>query len=155
MTLVTIARSTRIASRARPIRYDGWLFVISMMVASACGGSSTAPARHPIGETYERNAARIDRIELIVDDPTRAARVRQCYVEIEALLRNFRGELVALKQNLVRQKWDDSVSDEQIRQLFAKHRQRRGELARRYVELQLEIRKNTTADEFRKIDRLR
>jgi hypothetical protein len=58
----------------------GSTFVLAPAWLAACGAKD-APPRHPVLEMRARLEARLDLVELVVKDPTRAARVREIYVE--------------------------------------------------------------------------
>lgn len=126
-----------------------------LMILSGCGGNKNAVDNHPGVAIYDRSASRIERIELIIDDPIRAKRVKACYVEIERLLKNSSDHLQSLQMQLKQQDWNSDLSDAQIHEVFSRFHQEQADIQQRYVALQLEIRKNATEDEFRRIDKLR
>ena len=63
-------------------------FALGLSSVVACGSKELAP-RHPVGGVQARLEAKLDLIELVVSDPTRAARLREIYVEAWQLGHDF------------------------------------------------------------------
>ena len=55
-------------------------FALALSSVAACGAKE-GPPRHPVGEMRARLEAKLDLVELVVKDPTRAARLREIYIE--------------------------------------------------------------------------
>ena len=63
-------------------------FALALSLVAACS-SKDVPPRHPVGGVQARLEAKLDLIELVVSDPTRAARLREIYVEAWQLGHDF------------------------------------------------------------------
>lgn len=103
-----------------------------------------------MGEIAARSEARIELIELIVEDPVRAARVRALYLQVGELARRFNRERAAA--------WAAAAEEGSTANLSAAAT-RVEESARRaydeYERIQLELRTVLTAREFARLDRVR
>jgi hypothetical protein len=55
---------------------------------AACG-SKDVPPRHPVADMRARAEAKLDLVELVVSDPTRAAQLREIYTEAWQLGHDF------------------------------------------------------------------
>lgn len=138
-------RGTRLGGAA-----DGACLCALLSLGSAgCGGGSTVEL-HPVGEIAARSEARIELVELIVEDPARAARVRALYLQVGELARRFNRERAAA--------WAAAAEEGSTANLSAAAT-RVEESARRtydeYERIQLELRTLLTAREFARLDQVR
>jgi hypothetical protein len=111
------------------------------------------PPALPSTAAYARFASRIELVDLVVADPSRAQKVRQLYTDIEtAMLECKRTNASALAKLGAE---NAPIQDQQTRALLAKVRDAEVAAFRRYVGLQLELRKAMTAEEFAKLDAIK
>lgn len=130
----------------------------SLLVATAgflgqAGCGSDRPPSLPSTDAHLRNASRIELVDLVISDRARAAKVQRLYAEIEDLMvdvkRTTASQLVRLGiENPTR-------TDAETRAVVAKVRDTDEAAFRRYVGLQLELRRSMTADEFAKLDAIK
>jgi hypothetical protein len=122
------------------------------LLALGCGGSEPPPQLATTGAEY-RAATRVELVDLVIGDRARAARVRALYVEIERLMletkRAEAKELVALGSPAC------PPGDAETRAAFARFRAAEQAALKRYVGLQLELRRATTPEEFARLDAIK
>jgi hypothetical protein len=129
-----------------------------MVLALACffsdvGCGSKLPPSLPSTDAHLRSAARVELVDLVISDPRRARKVRDLYVQIEELMLEVKktaaAEIVGLGAET------PTRSDAETRAVVAKVRDADRAAFRRYVKLQMELRRSTTADEFAKLDAIK
>jgi hypothetical protein len=128
----------------------------------ACG-SKAEPPRHPVGDVRARLEAKLDLIELIVPDPTRAARLREIYVEAWQLGYDFdlaRARSLQQAQDVAVERTSAEAQEQPLpegaleRMLVPDIELGRATFAR-YTALMLEARTLLSDDEFRKLEATR
>jgi len=127
----------------------GWIGVAAVSVA--CGGTEL-PSQLATTAAQDRAASRVELVDLVIGDRTRAEKVRALYVEIEQLMRDTKRaeakELVALGGPCPR-------SDAETRAAFRRFRAAEKSALTKYAGLQLELRQATTREEFAKLDAIK
>jgi hypothetical protein len=133
------------------------------LALSACGGQA-GPPKHPIAEMSARAIAKVDVIELVVSDPARAARLRQIYLGVWELGREFD---LARARTLVQARASLAARAHQAPASAAGDTASAFEPAllpsldvstatlQRYTQLMLEARSLLTESEFHKLDAVR
>jgi pyruvate-formate lyase-activating enzyme len=123
-----------------------WLF-------GALGCGADLPPSLPSTEALARSASRVELVDLVISDRARAEKVRRLYVEIEELMlevkRTTAGELVKLGVE------NPTRTDAETRAAVDKVRDAEVAAFRRYVGLQMELRRSMNAKEFAKLDRIK
>lgn len=117
----------------------------------ACGGA-TPPAQLPSTAARERMATRVELVDLVISDPTRAAKVRSLYIAMDSLLLDTKRAQARQLALLGAQR---PSSDEETHAGFAAVRQAESSALERYIALQLELRRFTTPEEFARLDAIR
>ena len=129
------------------------------LTLAACGGQA-APPKHPIGEMSARATAKLDVLDLVVDDLPRAARLRQIYLSVWQVAREFdlarARSLVQARTNLqARAQQTPSGSASTPELAFGPSLEVASATYERYTKLMIEARSLLTEAEFRKLDALR
>jgi hypothetical protein len=118
---------------------------------TAC--SPDLPPALPSTAAYARFASRIELVDLVITDRSRAEKVRQLYADIETAMleckRTNAGELAKLGAR------GGPHDDRLTRATIAKVRDAELAAFRRYVGLQLELRKSMSAEEFAELDAIK
>jgi hypothetical protein len=138
---------------------------VSITIAATlvgCGGQK-GPPRHPVGEMTARAMAKLDVIELVVSDPLRAEQVRQVYLQMAALGREFdlaraRSILEArssLEKRAAEAAPAEPASPAELELVLAPPLERGKALFGRYAALMLEARALLSKDEFEKLNGVR
>lgn len=100
-----------------------------------------------------RSGARVELVDLVISDRPRAKKVRALYAQIEQLMFDVKlttaGEIAKLGSE------NPTRSDEETRAAVAKVRNADVAAFKRYVKLQMELRRSMTADEFAKLDSIK
>ncbi|HEX6764354.1 MAG TPA: hypothetical protein VF103_02725 [Polyangiaceae bacterium] len=129
-----------------------------MLLALAClfgdaGCGPDLPPSLPSTDAHLRSAARIELVDLVISDRARAEKVRELYMEIEELMVATKlttsGEIAKLGAE------NPTRTDAETRAIVAKVRDADVAAFRRYVRLQMELRRAMTADEFAKLDAIK
>ena len=132
------------------MRYGPFLGLLSLFGVAGCGGAELPP-QLPTSETRQRAATRVELVDFVIADRTRAEKVRALYVEVDDLmLRTKRlqaAELLALAEG------PRNASETQA--LVGRFRQAEQAALERYVNIQLEIRGLTTPAEFARLDAIK
>jgi hypothetical protein len=132
--------------------------VSSILVAAAslfgqAGCGTDLPPSLPSTDAHVRNASRVELVDLVISDRARAEKVRRLYMEIEQLMvdvkRTTAGEIVRLGSD------NPTRSDAETRAVVAKVRDAESAAFRRYVGLQMELRRSMSRDEFAKLDAIK
>jgi hypothetical protein len=111
------------------------------------------PPSLPSTAAHARAASRIDLVDLVIADEARARKVQRLYTEIEELMltvkRTTAGEIVKLGvENPPRTEAETRAAVEKVKQADI-------EAFKRYVKLQMELRRSLSADEFAKLDAIK
>jgi hypothetical protein len=119
--------------------------------ATACGAD--LPPSLPSTEALARSASRVELVDLVISDRARAEKVRRLYAEIEELMlevkRTTAVEIVKLGAD------NPTRTDTETRAAVDKVRNAEVAAFRRYVGLQMELRRSMNAEEFAKLDRIK
>jgi hypothetical protein len=117
----------------------------------ACGGDKL-PAQLPSTTARDRVATRVELVDLVIADRTRAAKVRSLYIAMDSLLldtkRSQARQLAILGS-------ERPSSELETRAALAAVSKAEASSLERYMQLQLELRRFTTADEFARLDAIR
>ena len=120
------------------------------LFAFAC---AELPPSLPSTDAHLRSAARVELVDLVISDRERAKKVRALYAQIERLMFEVKlttsGEIAKLGSD------NPTRSDEETRAVVAKVKNADIAAFRRYVKLQMELRRSMTADEFAKLDAIK
>jgi hypothetical protein len=139
--------------QATSFRGSRWTLVALACFLGDTGCGPDLPPSLPSTDAHLRSAARVELVDLVISDRARAAKVRDLYVEIEELMvavkRTTAGEIVKLGVE------NPTRSDADTRAAVAKVRDADRAAFRRYVKLQMELRRTMTADEFAKLDAIK
>jgi hypothetical protein len=123
-----------------------------------CGGHS-GPPRHPVAEMSARATAKLGLIDLIVNDPARAERLRQVYLRMAALAHEFdlaRAHSMLRAGSLAEQRSAQAEGDPAVLELLlAPPLAQSTSMFERYSALQLEARSLLSESEFDKLNRVR
>jgi hypothetical protein len=130
-------------------------FLVLLSLAACKSGGEDKPPSHPIMAMEDRVRSRIDRIELIVDDGDRRKKVIEIYEALERLVWEYKRGRACMNEQLTGFDSDEIPSEDEIRGVLALRKKADANLTKRYVSLQLELRKNLTPEEFKRIDALR
>ena len=120
--------------------------------ATACGAKEPPP-QLPTTGAHDRAASRIELVDLVIGDRARAARVRAIYVEIERLMLDTKTAEAKELQKLGL--GPCPREPEQTREIFRRFRTAEERALRRYVALQAALRKETTQEEFARLDAIK
>jgi hypothetical protein len=118
----------------------------------ACGGDKP-PAQLPSTAARDRVATRVELVDLVISDPTRAAKVRSLYIAMDSLL--LETKRAQARQLMVLGASERPSTDAETRAGVAAVGKAEAEALERYMGLQLELRRFTTADEFARLDAIR
>lgn len=121
---------------------------VAAVLASACGGPKLPPSLPSTG-VLDRAASRVELVSLVISDPARAARVRALYIEIERLMLATKRVEAAEFLRLGSGPPPSEPETHAAMQRFAE-----AELAalRRYITLQMQLRRELTPEEFVRLD---
>ena len=142
----------------------GHALVITTIASALVGcGGQKGPPRHPVGEMTARATAKLDVIDLVVSDPVRAERVRQVYLQMAALGREFdlaRARSILEARSSLEKRSTEAAQAEpgstaELELMLAPPLDRGKALFGRYAALMLEARTLLTEDEFEKLNRAR
>jgi hypothetical protein len=137
--------------RIRAHRNPLALLTFVTLALLACGGEKP-PAQLPSTAARDRVAPRVELVDLVISDPARAAKVRALYIAMDSLLLDTRR---AQARQFVLLRAVQPSSDEETRARFSVVREAESSALDRYIRLQLELRRFTTADEFARLDAIR
>ncbi|HET7543224.1 MAG TPA: hypothetical protein VFK05_25295 [Polyangiaceae bacterium] len=127
------------------------LIALIACVFIACGGDKP-PARLPTTAARDRMATRAELVSLVISDAQRATKVRSLYIAMDSLLLDAKR---AQAQQLALLGGERPASDEETRARLTAVRKLESTALERYIELQMELRRFTTADEFARLDAIR
>jgi len=136
--------------RIRTHRYSFIALVFASVAfgSFACGGEKP-PAQLPSTAARDRVATRVELVELVISDPARAAKVRSLYIAMDSLLLDSKR---AQARQLALLGGERPSSDAETRTRLAAVRQAESNALQSYIQLQLQLRHFTTADEFARLD---
>jgi len=118
----------------------------------ACGGDKP-PAQLPSTAARDRVATRIELVDMVISDPARAAKVRSLYTAMDSLL--LETKRTQAHQLVVLGAAQRPSTDAETRAALAAVSKAESSALERYMALQLELRRYTTADEFARLDKIR
>jgi hypothetical protein len=132
--------------------------LITVLVTAAClfsfaGCAPDLPPSLPSTDAHLRSASRIELVDLVISDPARAEKVRRLYAEIEDLMV---GVKKATATEIVKLGVENAGrTDEDTRAAVGKVRDADIAAFRRYVALQMELRRSMSAEEFAQLDKIK
>jgi hypothetical protein len=137
-------------------------FALALSSVVACSSKATTP-RHPVGEIRARAEAKLDLVELVVHDPTRATRLREIYLQAWQLGYEFDVARARTLQEAQAVAAERTSTDAQRRELpdgalealLVPDPELGRETFARYTALMLEARALLSDEEFRKLDAAR
>lgn len=150
----TGAPRRRQTSRRRVLWVSGALMVASALVLFGSACSKELPPSLPRTQIYQRFAPRVELVELAISDEAQAERIRSLYIDIEKIFYEQALEAVKNFQGLGLQQ-GQAVSEEQLREAFGKFRQAEKKAYERYIDVQMQLRKTMTAEQFASLNKLR
>ncbi|HYQ42148.1 MAG TPA: hypothetical protein VER11_09270 [Polyangiaceae bacterium] len=127
------------------------VFAAQSLTLFACGGDQP-PAQLPSTSARDRMATRVELVDLVISDPARAAKVRSLYMAMDELLLDTKR---AQARQLALVGTDQMSSDDKTRAALASVSKAEKSGLERYMELQLQLRRFVTADEFARLDAIR
>jgi len=116
-----------------------------------CGGEKP-PAQLPSTAARDRVATRVELVNLVISDPARAEKVRSLYIAMDSLLLDTKR---AQARQLALLGSERPSSEAETRAGLAAVSKAEASGLERYMQLQLELRRFTTADEFARLDAIR
>jgi len=125
--------------------------VSSLALSNAC---TEVPPNLPTSEAFKRTVPRIELVPLVIGDAERAERVQNLYIEIESLMLETKKAQAAQWMALLEAK-DRKLQDDEVRAIIRKFREAELAALRKYASIQVELRENTTPEEFAKLDKLK
>ena len=137
-----------------------WAAALALLCA--CGGQS-GPPRHPVAEMSARATAKLGVIDLVVADPLRAERVREVYLRIATVAREFdqaRARSLLQARSIAEQRATPEAQAEAadpatLELLLAPPLAQGHTMYERYAALMQQARSLLTADEFDALNRVR
>lgn len=145
-------RGQRSLPRAAPRVIALWsTLAFAALGLLACGGDKP-PAQLPSTAARDRAATRVELVNLVISDPARAAKVRALYIAMDSLLLDTKR---AQAHQLALLGGERPSTDEEVRTRLTAVRVAESSALERYIGLQLELRRFTTADEFARLDAIR
>ena len=136
------------AHRSRRVAQMSLFVALGALGLLACGGEKP-PAQLPSTAARDRMATRVELVNLVISNPGRAAKVRSLYIAMDSLLLDTKR---AQARQLALLGAERPSSEEETRAGFAVVRNAEASALERYIALQLELRRFTTADEFARLD---
>lgn len=137
----------------RPARLN--FLVPSLFLVLAACSKEQRPSNHPIASIYDRNVTKIELVALVVNEPSRAKKVRHIYEDIAQLLEELRLIRAKISERLTQNLDANTLDETQVRADVLELRKRSKQSYHRYVQLQLELRKHLTKEEFARLDKVR
>lgn len=125
------------------------------MVLTSSGCASQEIPNHPVRGMTDRVRSRINRLDLVFSDEVRAATVKTLYFELEDLVLEYEARRLGFVQELSALQTDAPDFEAKVAKVFAKAKNESEALMKRYIEVQLLLRKHVTPEEFAVIDALR
>ncbi len=113
------------------------------------------PPNHPLMGIHDRNASRIELVELIVQDKVRAKKVKAKYIEIETLVKERAAARAEYSANLLPLTQAHEFSEEKVRAAIERSVAEGQGIYLRYISIQLAIRKLVTREGFSQLDGVR
>ena len=116
-----------------------------------CGGEKPPP-QLPSTAARDRAATRVELVNLVISDPARAAKVRALYIAMDSLMLDTKRAQAHQLELLAGER---PSTDEEVRARLSAVRDAESSALERYIGLQLELRRFTTAAEFTRLDAIR
>jgi len=130
-------------------RTFAWVLAVASCLFGTTGCSDLPPSL-PSTAARVRFASRVDLVELAIADRARAEKVRRLYAEIDTLMitvmRASSSSIVKLGSE------EGALTDAETRAAVAKVRDADIAAFKRYIQLQMELRRSLNAKEFAKLD---
>jgi hypothetical protein len=126
---------------------------LAAALVTACGGDDKPPSL-PRTTVYNRFAPRVELVDLAISDRAKARRVRELYIETEELFDKLAMNAAKELQPLATAN-HGPLTNEQIKGFFAHIRDEEGKTWKRYVAIQMELRKMLSRSEFARLDKVR
>ena len=128
---------------------DTWrkLLGLAVLALPACGNSP--PPQLPTTSVRDRAACHVGVVPLVVNDAARAERVRTLYVQMDSLM--LETKRAQAEQLLLLADHNATRTDDDKRARFARFQAIEHRALERYIELQLELRRLTTPEEFARL----
>jgi hypothetical protein len=117
----------------------------------ACGGDKP-PAQLPSTAARDRAATRVELVNLVVSDAARAGQIRALYIAMDSLLLDTKR---AQASQLARLGGERPSTDEEVRARLRAVREAESSALQRYIQLQMQLRRLATAQEFARLDAIR
>ena len=136
--------------------------LLAALAIAGCGGPE-GPPRHPVQEMTARATAKLDLVDLVVSDSERAQRVRQVYLQLVDLGREF-DLLRARALTRARADWQQRATPDAqtapadgktLELVLAPPLEQSKAVFERYTALMLEARSLLTQQEFEKLNKVR
>lgn len=137
----------------RPARLN--FLVPSLFLLLAACSKEQRPPNHPIASIYDRNVTKIELVALIIREPSRAKKVQHIYEDIALLVEELHLIRANISERLTQKLNAKTLDEAQVRADVLKLRARSKQSYHRYVQLQLELRKYLTKQEFAQLDKVR
>jgi hypothetical protein len=137
--------------RSGPLALSCTVAAFLALLLSACGGEKPPP-QLPSTAARDRVASRVELVDLVISDPERAAKVRSLYIAMDSLLLETK-RLQARQLALLGAARPSS--DHEKRAGLAAVREAESTGLKRYIGLQLELRRFTTEGEFARLDAIK
>ena len=126
-----------------------WRKQLALAVLALAGCGNSPPPQLPTTSARDRAACHVGLVPLVVDGTARAERVRALYVQMDSLLLEAKRAQAA--QLLLLGDPNATRSDDDKRARFAQFQALERRALERYIELQLELRRLTTPEEFARL----
>jgi hypothetical protein len=121
------------------------------LVLVAC--SKHRPARLPVADIYARNTSRLEVSAIVVADERRAERAREIYLAIAELGERLQKDRQRTAERIVQLTAQPTLDVAQVETVVGQIKQEQRAAFARYVELQMDLRKTLTAEEFKRLGR--
>jgi hypothetical protein len=119
----------------------------------ACGSTPKTPSL-PSTQMHNVASKRLGLVDLAVDDSDRAKKVRELYAQIDTLALEFTKQRQLHIDTLIRLSEPRELPEGEVRAELWKLCALGKQTFPKYVELQIELRKRLTADEFAKLNKV-
>jgi hypothetical protein len=110
------------------------------------------PPQLPTSSAYARAASRVELVDLVISERSRAEKVRRLYVEIDELLRGTRRQQLGVLLEIAAGK---PTAETEAHAAVTRVQEAELSALRRYIELQLELRRSTSPEEFARLDAIK
>ena len=122
------------------------------LATAAVACKKERPPNHPVSDVKARAGSKIELVAIVVEDPERAKLVKGSYVAINELSAGLVSKRATHLKRIAELTDSYVISEDEVRTEVAALRQVGRDAYNEYVVHQLDIRKNTTADEYAKLE---